>query len=74
MSVENLVSSLLNCFPYINGLAVPKVWAFLQSDAEKPIFDEGDTSKNGGRTKKKCVGSSVRCWLNLSMRSALVFQ
>ena len=27
--------------------------------------------KNGGRTKKKCVGSSVRCWLNLSRRSAV---
>ena len=37
---------------------------------KSPIFD--DTKKiNGGRTKKKCVGSSVRCWLNLSRRSAV---
>ena len=51
---------------------------FLQFDAEKQaIFDEGDTQrkKNGGRTKKKCVGSSVRCWLNLSIeeRISVVF-
>ena len=49
---------------------------FLQFDAEKQaIFDEGDTlrekNKNGGRTKKKCVGSSVRCWLNLSIEERI---
>ena len=27
--------------------------------------------KNGGRTKKKCVGSSVRCWLNLSIEERI---
>ena len=52
---------------------------FLQFDAEKQaIFDEGDTQRKkkiGGRTKKKCVGSSVRCWLNLSIeeRISVVF-
>ena len=50
---------------------------FLQFDAEKQaIFDEGDThrekkTKTGGRTKKKCVGSSVRCWLNLSIEERI---
>ena len=28
-------------------------------------------NKNGGRTKKKCVGSSVRCWLNLSIEERI---
>ena len=30
-----------------------------------------EKNKNGGRTKKKCVGSSVRCWLNLSIEERI---
>ena len=30
-----------------------------------------EKKKIGGRTKKKCVGSSVRCWLNLSIEERI---